>query len=152
MGCAWGTSHVALVSACYGAACALSSPVSGWLIKLIGRIPIISFSAVVHVAAQILMLHWKPSADNPDLFFVLAALWGTTVGILFSQVKGIYANNIFFLYVCVFACVRDLHGPESRTRRPFFFRSRALHFSADTEQTFSFFSGLNFILTYPSPC
>lgn len=105
VGCAWGTSHVALVSACYGAACALSSPVSGWLIKLIGRIPIISFSALVHVAAQILMLHWKPSADNPDLFFVLAALWGTTVGILFSQVKGIYTNSIFSSQrVCICLC------------------------------------------------
>ena len=88
VGCAWGTTHVALVSACYGAACALSSPVSGWLVKLTGRVPIITFAALVSAADQILMLHWRPSAESPGIFFVLALLWGISIGILFSQVKG----------------------------------------------------------------
>ena len=84
VGCAWGATHVALVSAC-----ALSSPVSGWLVKLTGRVPIISFAALVSAADLILMLHWRPSAESPGIFFVLALLWGISLGILFSQVKGI---------------------------------------------------------------
>lgn len=90
VGCAWGTLHVSLVSACYGAACAFSSPVSGWMVKLTGRVPIITFAALVIAVDQIMMLYWKPNAENPGMFFVLAVLWGTSLGILFSQIKGKY--------------------------------------------------------------
>ncbi|GFS37318.1 UNC93-like protein [Nephila pilipes] len=90
IGCAWGTYHVGLVTVCYGTFCGMSSPLAGWLVKRVGRISIFSFATVVNIAACIFLLFWKPTAEEPILFFVAAGLWGVFVGIIWSQLRAFY--------------------------------------------------------------
>ncbi|CAL1292381.1 unnamed protein product [Larinioides sclopetarius] len=90
VGCAWGTYHVGLVAVCYGAVCGISSFSSGWLVKRLGRIPIFVTATVVNLGANIFLLSWSPSADEPRWFFVGAGLWGVFVGAIWSQLRAFY--------------------------------------------------------------
>ncbi|KAF8786181.1 UNC93-like protein like [Argiope bruennichi] len=90
VGCAWGTYHVGLVAASYGSLCGLSSFSSGWLVKRLGRIPIFSAASLTNIAACALMLAWKPTADEPVMFFVIAGMWGVHVGAIWSQLRAFY--------------------------------------------------------------
>ncbi|KFM59430.1 UNC93-like protein, partial [Stegodyphus mimosarum] len=90
IGCAWGTHHVGLVSICYGCTCAVSSTLSGWLVKHVGRMPIILTAATVNVAASIILLLWHPDSAHPEMFFVVAAMWEILTGIIWSQIRAFY--------------------------------------------------------------
>ncbi|GFQ68747.1 UNC93-like protein [Trichonephila clavata] len=88
--CAWGTFHVGLVAISYGALCGIASPSAGWLVKRVGRIPIFFSATIVNIATNIFFLLWKPSADEPILFFVASGLWGIFLGIFWSQLRAFY--------------------------------------------------------------
>ncbi|XP_035208452.1 protein unc-93 homolog A-like [Stegodyphus dumicola] len=88
--CATGAHNIGLVTVCYGCASTFSSSLSGWLVKHAGRIPVILMAAIVNFAANILLLLWHPSALHPEIFFIVAAMWGTMTGILWSQMHAFY--------------------------------------------------------------
>ncbi|GFX26263.1 UNC93-like protein [Trichonephila clavipes] len=88
--CAWGTFHVGLVAISYGALCGIASPSAGWLVKRVGRIPIFFSATIVNIATNIFFLLWRPSADEPVLFFVASGLWGIYLGIFWSQLRAFY--------------------------------------------------------------
>ncbi|XP_035208448.1 protein unc-93 homolog A-like [Stegodyphus dumicola] len=90
IGCAWGTYHVGLVTICYGCTCAVSSTLSGWLVKYVGRMTIILTAATVNVAANIILLLWHPDSTRPEMFFIVAAMWGILSGIIWSQIRAFY--------------------------------------------------------------
>ncbi|GFQ68750.1 protein unc-93 homolog A [Trichonephila clavata] len=90
IGCAWGTYHVGLVTVCYGTFCGMSAPLAGWLVKRVGRLPIFFMATIINIATCIFLLFWKPSAEEPVLFFVVAGLWGVFVGIIWSQLRAFY--------------------------------------------------------------
>ncbi|KAF8786180.1 protein unc-93 homolog A-like [Argiope bruennichi] len=90
VGCAWGTYHVGLVAICYGAVSGVSSFSSGWLVKRLGRIVIFVTATVVHLGANVFLLSWSPSADEPHMFFIAAGLWGMFVGVIWSQLRAFY--------------------------------------------------------------
>ncbi|GFY37187.1 UNC93-like protein [Trichonephila inaurata madagascariensis] len=56
IGCAWGSSNVGIVTVFYGLACALSAPLSGFLVKYIGRIPILLLSQIINVGVNVFAL------------------------------------------------------------------------------------------------
>ncbi|GFY76730.1 UNC93-like protein [Trichonephila inaurata madagascariensis] len=88
--CAWGIFHVGLVATSYGTFCGIASLSAGWLVKRVGRIPIFFSATIVNIATNIFFLLWKPSADEPALFFVGAGLWGLFVGVFWSQLRAFY--------------------------------------------------------------
>ncbi|CAL1292385.1 unnamed protein product, partial [Larinioides sclopetarius] len=90
VGCAWGTYHVGLVAVSYGAMCGISSLLSGWLVKRVGRIPIFSVVSLTNLAACAIMLAWRPTAEEPAMFFVIAGMWGVYVGAIWSQLRAFY--------------------------------------------------------------
>ncbi|CAL1292382.1 unnamed protein product [Larinioides sclopetarius] len=90
VGCAWGTYHVGLVAVSYGAMCGISSFSSGWLVKRVGRIPIFSAASLVNIGACATMLIWRPTAEEPAMFFVIAGMWGVHVGAIWSQLRAFY--------------------------------------------------------------
>ncbi|XP_054718105.1 protein unc-93 homolog A-like [Uloborus diversus] len=90
IGCAWGTHHIGLVSVCYGAMCAISSLLSGWLVKRLGRLPILIFAAIVNLADVLLLLLWHPHPNEPALFFIASGLFGFSTGIFWSQIRAFY--------------------------------------------------------------
>ncbi|GBO20242.1 UNC93-like protein [Araneus ventricosus] len=95
VGCAWGTYHVGLVAVSYGAMCGISSFSSGWLVKRVGRIPIFSAASLVNIAACATMLAWRPTAEEPAMFFVIAGMWGVHVGAIWSQLRGNQSSTTY---------------------------------------------------------
>ncbi|GFR03868.1 UNC93-like protein [Trichonephila clavata] len=88
--CAWGTFHVPLVAIFSGAICGIVSLSAGWLVNQVGRIPVFFSASIINIATNIFFLFWKPSADEPVLFFVAAGLWGIFVSIFWSQLRAFY--------------------------------------------------------------
>ncbi|KAG8177899.1 hypothetical protein JTE90_024608 [Oedothorax gibbosus] len=90
VGCSWGISHVGLVTAIGGATVALSSTLSGWLVRYTGVPFIFSAAAVLNVALNVLLVVWKPDPDHPEMLFVIGVLWGMVFGIFYTQTKSFY--------------------------------------------------------------
>ncbi|GFS30686.1 protein unc-93 homolog A [Nephila pilipes] len=88
--CAWGTSHVGLVTIFYGLACALSSTVSGCLVHLLGRIPIFLLGQIGNLINYAFLLMWSPEFHHPYMFYLAAALWGIITGLFWSQLQALY--------------------------------------------------------------
>ncbi|GFY76732.1 UNC93-like protein [Trichonephila inaurata madagascariensis] len=88
--CAWGTYHVPLVAMFSGAVCCIVSLSAGWIVKRVGRIPVFFSASIINIATNIFFLFWKPSADEPVLFFVASGLWGIFVAVFWSQLRAFY--------------------------------------------------------------
>ncbi|CAL1289357.1 unnamed protein product [Larinioides sclopetarius] len=88
--CAWGTSHVGLVTVFYGMACALSSTVSGCLVQFMGRIPIFLIGQIGNIINYTFLLMWSPEVHHPFMFYLAAALWGVITGLFWSQLQAFY--------------------------------------------------------------
>ncbi|GFR03853.1 UNC93-like protein [Trichonephila clavata] len=88
--CAWGTSHVGLVTIFYGLACALSSTVSGCLVHLLGRIPIFLLGQIGNIINYSFLLIWSPEVHHPYMFYLAAAMWGIITGLFWSQLQALY--------------------------------------------------------------
>ncbi|PRD31292.1 UNVERIFIED_CONTAM: unc93a [Trichonephila clavipes] len=88
IGCAWGSSNVGIVTIFYGLACAVSAPLSGFLVKYVGRIPILLLSQIINVGVNVFLLLWIPDPNQQYLFFLSAAMCGVVTGILWAQLPG----------------------------------------------------------------
>ncbi|GIY91133.1 protein unc-93 homolog A [Caerostris darwini] len=88
--CAWGTSHIGLVTVFYGLACALSSTVSGCLVQIMGRIPIFLLGQVGNIVNYTFLFMWSPEVHHPFMFYLAAALWGIITGLFWSQLQAFY--------------------------------------------------------------
>nr|GBM83626.1 hypothetical protein AVEN_232132-1 [Araneus ventricosus] len=86
--CAWGVHHVGLVTACLGATLALSSSVSGCLVKHLGRRTIFLAAKRVNIAAVVAMHLWKPTSSETFMFFVTSGMLGAVLGTFWSQLRG----------------------------------------------------------------
>jgi len=80
--------HVGFVLICYGVADALGSLLCGFLVKIVGRVPIFLFAAATNVALIVTWLSWEPDPSQPVIFFVLAALWGLADAVWQTQING----------------------------------------------------------------
>ncbi|GFX26216.1 UNC93-like protein [Trichonephila clavipes] len=90
IGCAWGSSNVGIVTVFYGLACAVSAPLSGFLVKYIGRIPILLLSQIINVGVNVFLLLWTPDSNHQYLFFLSAGMCGIVTGILWAQLPAFY--------------------------------------------------------------
>ncbi|KAG4077935.1 hypothetical protein HA402_013435 [Bradysia odoriphaga] len=88
--CAWGIEKIGYVLICYGVVDAIGSVCCAPIVRYTGRIVILIFAAVVNIATIIVMFTWKPSADAPIMFFVVAGLWGLADSIWQTQINALY--------------------------------------------------------------
>lgn len=88
MNCAWGIEKIGYVLICYGVVDAISSLGCAPIVKYTGRITIFILGASVNIATIIVMLTWKPSPEQPIMFFVVAGLWGFADAIWQTQING----------------------------------------------------------------
>ncbi|GFQ84431.1 UNC93-like protein [Trichonephila clavata] len=90
IGCAWGSSNVGIVTVFYGLACALSATLSGFLVKYVGRIPILLLSQIINIGVNVFLLLWTPDPNHQYLFFLSAGMCGIVTGILWAQLPAFY--------------------------------------------------------------
>jgi predicted MFS family arabinose efflux permease len=91
--------HVGFVLICYGVADALGSLLCGFLVKIVGRVPIFLFAAATNVALIVTWLSWEPDPSQPVIFFVLAALWGLADAVWQTQINGEFYIKDNFIYL-----------------------------------------------------
>ncbi|KAF8793242.1 UNC93-like protein like [Argiope bruennichi] len=90
--CAWTLSQVGMVTVFYGVSSALSSLLSGVLIKYLGRIPVVFMCQILNVANLIFLLLWKPSSEASFTFYIEGAIFGFIVGVFHTQTKALYGT------------------------------------------------------------
>ncbi|GIY91137.1 hypothetical protein CDAR_444001 [Caerostris darwini] len=88
--CAWSTSHIGLVTIFYGLAAAVSSLLSGYVIKFVGRKWVFVICQAVSIINLVFMLLWKPRLHQSLLFYLAGSLWGINAGVVASQLKAFY--------------------------------------------------------------
>ena len=69
---------------------AFFSFLSGYIIKLVGRIPIFIFGAIMNYVVIIIMLTWTPRVDEVYVVYILAALWGLGDAVWQTQINALY--------------------------------------------------------------
>ena len=72
----------------YGVCDAVCSFAFGYIIKLVGRVPIFLLGAVVNVAVVITFFVWSPNPEEPIMFYALAGLWGVADAVWQTQING----------------------------------------------------------------
>jgi len=88
--CAYGVHVVGRVLIVFGVCDALASVGFGFIIKLIGRVPIFILGACINFAVIIVMLTWTPTASSVAVVYVLAAMWGVGDAIWQTQINALY--------------------------------------------------------------
>jgi hypothetical protein len=88
--CAYGVHVVGRVLIVFGVCDALASVGFGFIIKLIGRLPIFILGACINFAVIITMLTWSPTVSSVGVVYVLAALWGVGDAIWQTQINALY--------------------------------------------------------------
>lgn len=87
--CAWGISNIGYVMICFGVANAIAALVTGSVIKLTGRIPVMVFAFCLHIGILAFMLKWRPTPDQGTIFFLVSGLWGVCDSIWLVQVNSL---------------------------------------------------------------
>nr|CAD7455137.1 unnamed protein product [Timema tahoe] len=85
--CAWGIRNIGYVMICYGVTNALSAVITGSLVRLTGRVPIVVCAMVLHSGVVLGLLWWEPSSHYKAMFFVMSGLWGVADGIWQIQIN-----------------------------------------------------------------
>ncbi|XP_077503852.1 protein unc-93 homolog A-like [Amblyomma americanum] len=88
--CAWGVQFVGFVMISYGLADACCSMTFGFLVKRVGRVPIVLLAALLNAGVMILMLTWRPRPSEAYNFFVIALLWGAADASWQTQINAFY--------------------------------------------------------------
>ncbi|CAG0879668.1 unnamed protein product [Cyprideis torosa] len=88
--CSWGTANIGYVLICYGIVDAMCSYSFGYVIKIVGRIPIFLTGAVVNVLMLIVLFNWAPTPDQIPVFFVIAGFWGMADAVWQTQINALY--------------------------------------------------------------
>ncbi|KAB7495532.1 UNC93-like protein [Armadillidium nasatum] len=88
--CGLGVHMVGYVMICYGVCDAVCSLCFSPLVKIIGRVPIFTFGAVVNFAMFTVMALWKPHPTDYAIFFIVASLWGIADAIWQTQINAFY--------------------------------------------------------------
>ncbi|XP_055947325.1 protein unc-93 homolog A-like [Argiope bruennichi] len=92
--CSWSTSHIGLVSVFYGITSALSSMISGVLIRLIGRRIVLICCQIINIVSLVLLYLWTPDAQQAIMFYLAGGIFGFVIGIFHPQTKALY--GVFF--------------------------------------------------------
>ena len=76
------------------AAMVMTSIACSYLIKRIGRLPFFLWAATIHLSVMATcQFLWNPSSERPDVFYIIAALWGTGSAIWITAI-----NSTIFIW------------------------------------------------------
>lgn len=73
---------------CFGVVNAICSIIFGTIMKYTGRIPIILLGMVVHGSIIIVLMFWRPSPEQPMVFFLISGLYGVGDAVWQTQING----------------------------------------------------------------
>ena len=73
---------------CFGVCDAICSIGFTPLVKLLGRVPVFAFAALVNAASIAIMFTWTPHPDSIAVFFLIPALWGISDAVWQTQING----------------------------------------------------------------
>jgi len=92
--------QIGYVMVCLGVTTAVSSMLWGYLVKIIGRLPIFLIGAVIHFSLILTMLFfWNPDPRQaPELYFVVIGLWGVAHAVWDTQINGNIPINIYYIF------------------------------------------------------
>nr|CAD7408113.1 unnamed protein product [Timema cristinae] len=88
--CAWGIRNIGYVMICYGVTNALSAVITGSLVRLTGRVPLVVCATVLHSGVVVGLLCWEPRSHDKAMFFVMSGLWGVADGVWQIQINAMY--------------------------------------------------------------
>lgn len=94
MSCALGISQIGYVMICFGVVNAICSIIFGTVMKYTGRIPIILLGMVVHGAIIIVLMFWRPTPEQPLVFFTISGLYGVGDAVWQTQINGEWNNQV----------------------------------------------------------
>ncbi|CAB3227162.1 unnamed protein product [Arctia plantaginis] len=88
--CAVGTGFVGYVMMLFGLSNAVCCFMTGYLIKLFGRLPLMLSAMLVHGGIYLTMLLWQPHAGDYYKMFIISALWGFCDSVWTVQINAYY--------------------------------------------------------------
>ncbi|XP_075529468.1 protein unc-93 homolog A-like [Dermacentor variabilis] len=88
--CSWGVQFVGFVMISYGLTDATCSMAFGFLVKRVGRVPIVLLAALLNIAVMILLFTWHPRPSELHNFFIIAMLWGMADASWQTQINAFY--------------------------------------------------------------
>ncbi|XP_075978086.1 UNC93-like protein [Anticarsia gemmatalis] len=88
--CAVGTGSVGYVMMTFGLSDAIGCLVTGYLAKLVGRLPLLIGALFVHGGVFITMLVWRPHPGDQYIMFIIAMLWGLCDSCWTVQINAYY--------------------------------------------------------------
>ncbi len=79
---------------CFGIVAAVSSAVFGFLVKKIGRLPIILLGASINFTLLLIFLYvWYPDPTHSELFFVVSGFMGMANAVWNTQISCKYITK-----------------------------------------------------------
>ncbi|CAG9786874.1 unnamed protein product [Diatraea saccharalis] len=88
--CAVGTGSVGFVMMTYGLADAIGCVITGYVAKVLGRLPMICLACVTHAALMAAVLAWRPHAADAPALYAVAVLWGLCDSVWIVQINAYY--------------------------------------------------------------
>lgn len=73
---------------CYGVTNGIAAIITGSVVKLTGRCPVVAFATILHVGIIITLLMWKPDTSNKYVYFLMSGLWGVADAVWLVQING----------------------------------------------------------------
>lgn len=84
---------------CYGVANAIAALTTGSVVKVTGRLPVMTFAFFLHLAIMVALLFWRPTPEQGSIFFVMSGLWGVCDAIWLVQVNGEFQLDSSYNFV-----------------------------------------------------
>ncbi len=81
---------IGYITMCLGVASVIVSLLCSRLIKIVGRMPFFICSAIIHcVTIVTCQFFWNPNPDKPEIFFIIATLWGAATAMTATSLSSI---------------------------------------------------------------
>ncbi|XP_053316259.1 protein unc-93 homolog A-like [Spea bombifrons] len=88
--CAIGIRMVGFVIICSGVTNSISAIVFGKISQYTGRFFIFVLGAIINISCIVVLLLWKPHADQIVIFFVISGVWAISDSVWQAQVSSLY--------------------------------------------------------------
>ncbi|PSN52835.1 hypothetical protein C0J52_09677 [Blattella germanica] len=88
--CSVGITNVGFVLIAFGLTNAFTTPITTWIAKHTGRVPVVIAASIIHIGIIITLIAWNPHPTQHYVLYTIAALWGIAEGIWMVQINALY--------------------------------------------------------------
>ncbi|KAJ9588088.1 hypothetical protein L9F63_018539, partial [Diploptera punctata] len=88
--CSIGIMNVGFVMIAFGFTNAFTTPITSWISKQTGRVPVVIAASLLHASIITTLLFWIPQPNQEHILIIIAALWGIAEGIWMVQINALY--------------------------------------------------------------